>query len=189
MAFAQHARDVAALVSALATNTLDQKIVFACEILIKALRERKPVLIFGNGGSASDAQHIAGELVGRFFRERRAFNVIALPSNIAVLTAWSNDYDYQTVFSRQVEAHGQVGGVAWGLSTSGNSTNVLKALEVARSMGMATVGFTGEGGGRMASLCDVLLDVPSKITPRVQELHVILYHYICDKVEADLTSL
>jgi len=171
--FAQHAQAIAKLIGDLSTGPLDKSITRTTDLLVSALKARKPVLVFGNGGSASDAQHIAGELVGRFFKERRAFNVIALSSNTSVLTAWANDY---------------AGGIAWGISTSGNSKNVLRALETARTMNMHTLGLAGEGGGKMAPLCDVLLDVPSRITPRVQELHVILYHYICEQVETALSA-
>ena len=155
----------------------------AVDALATALIGRLPVLVCGNGGSASDAQHIAGELVGRFLVERRALNVIALSANSSVLTAWSNDYDYASVFARQVEAHGQAGGIVWGISTSGNSANVVAAFEAAKSMSMTTIGLTGEGGGRMAPLSDILIDVPSRVTPRIQELHIALYHFICAKVE------
>lgn len=160
----------------------------AVAVLVGALRNRKPVLVCGNGGSASDAMHIAGELVGRFLKERPAQNVIALAANPSVLTAWSNDYSYETVFSRQVEAHGCAGGVIWGISTSGNSSNVVRALEAGRGLGMATIGLTGQGGGRMAALSDVLIDVPSGCTPRIQEMHVLLYHYICERVEEQLLN-
>ncbi|MBP2294256.1 D-sedoheptulose-7-phosphate isomerase [Azospirillum rugosum] len=155
----------------------------AVDVLAKALDRRLPVLVCGNGGSSSDAMHIAGELVGRFLVERRALNVMALSANTSVLTAWSNDYDYNSVFSRQVEAHGQPGGVVWGISTSGNSGNVIAAFEKAKAMSMTTIALTGEGGGRMAALSDVLLAVPSRVTPRIQELHIALYHFICAKVE------
>ena len=149
-----------------------------------ALRAGKPLLVCGNGGSAADAQHIVGEMVGRFLKERRALKAVCLSSNPAVLTAWSNDYSYETVFSRQVEAYGERGGVLLGLSTSGKSANVVRALEVARGLGMTTIGLTGQGGGKMAPLCDHLFDVPSKATPAIQQVHLCLYHYFCAAVEA-----
>jgi D-sedoheptulose 7-phosphate isomerase len=186
--FVRHIRATTDLIGTLSSGAIEKSVARATEMLVAALKDRKPVLVFGNGGSSSDAHHIAGELVGRFFKERRAFNVIALSSNTSVLTAWSNDYDYESVFARQVEAHGQVGGVAWGISTSGNSANVVRALEAARATSMNTFGLTGEGGGKMAPFCDVLIDVPSRITPRVQELHAILYHYICEQVETALSA-
>jgi D-sedoheptulose 7-phosphate isomerase len=148
-----------------------------------ALRADRPLLVCGNGGSAADAQHIVGEMVGRFLKERRALRAICLSSNPAVLTAWSNDYGYDTVFSRQVEAYGQEGGVLLGLSTSGNSRNVVLALEAARARGMATIGMTGQGGGAMAALCDHLFAVPSTLTPAVQQVHLCLYHCFCAAVE------
>ncbi|HEY0836693.1 MAG TPA: SIS domain-containing protein [Azospirillum sp.] len=153
-----------------------------------ALGAGKPLLVCGNGGSASDAQHITGELVGRFLKERRGLNAICLSSNPAVLTAWANDYSYETVFSRQVEAYGQPGGVLFGLSTSGNSPNVVEAFTVARAMGMTTVAMTGEGGGRLRALSDLLIDVPSRHTPLIQQAHICLYHYICEQVEARLAG-
>lgn len=151
-----------------------------------ALGANKALLVCGNGGSASDAQHITGELVGRFLKERRGLKAICLSSNPAVLTAWSNDYSYDTVFSRQTEAYGEPGGVILGISTSGNSRNVIAAFEVAKSLGMTTIALTGEGGGRMAALSDILLDVPSRSTPLIQQVHICLYHYLCEQVEARL---
>jgi len=150
---------------------------------VAALSAGKPLLVCGNGGSAADAQHIVGEMVGRFLKERRALRAICLSSNPAVLTAWSNDYSFATVFSRQVEAYGEAGGVILGLSTSGNSENVVRAFETARGMGMAVIGLTGQGGGRMAALCDHLLAVPSRSTPAIQQVHLALYHCYCAAVE------
>jgi D-sedoheptulose 7-phosphate isomerase len=151
-----------------------------------ALGTNKALLVCGNGGSASDAQHITGELVGRFLKERRGLKAICLSSNPAVLTAWSNDYSYDTVFSRQTEAYGEPGGIILGISTSGNSRNVIAAFEVAKSLGMTTIALTGEGGGKMAELSDILLDVPSRSTPLIQQVHICLYHYLCEQVEARL---
>jgi D-sedoheptulose 7-phosphate isomerase len=146
------------------------------------------LLVFGNGGSSADAQHICGELVGRFMHERKALPAIALPANQAILTAWSNDYSFDTVFSRQVEGLGRPGDVAWGISTSGNSSNVVEALKVARERGLSNIGLTGEGGGRMAQWCDVLMAVPLTETPRIQEIHLVTYHAICAAVERRLVS-
>ena len=160
----------------------------AIEIIANALSVNKPLLLCGNGGSASDAMHITGELVGRFLQERRALNCICLASNPSVLTAWANDYSYDTVFSRQVEAYGGVGGALLGISTSGNSKNVIEAFKCARGMGIATIALTGEGGGELASLSDVLIDVPSRSTPLIQQVHICLYHYICEKVEERLSA-
>ncbi len=160
----------------------------AIDAMVGSLGAGHPMLVCGNGGSASDAMHIAGELVGRFLKERKALNCICLSSNPSVLTAWSNDYSYETVFSRQVEAYGAAGGVILGISTSGNSANVVEAFRVAKAMGMTTIGLTGEGGGKMAELCDILVDVPSRSTPMIQQVHICIYHYICEQVEARLAD-
>src|SRR5580658_1918502 len=151
-----------------------------------ALGAGKPLLICGNGGSASDAMHITGELVGRFLLERKALKAICLSSNPAVLTAWANDYSFETVFSRQVEAYGEPGAAILGISTSGNSKNVIEAFKQARSMGMTTIALTGEGGGRLAPWTDYLFAVPSKSTPMIQQVHVCLYHYLCEAIERTL---
>lgn len=160
----------------------------AVDVVAEALGQDLPLLVCGNGGSAADAMHITGELVGRFLKERRGLNAICLAANPAVLTAWANDYDYDTVFSRQVEAYGRPGGVLLALSTSGNSENVVRALEAARAGGLATIGLSGAGGGRMAAYCDVLLDVPSRHTPEIQQVHLALYHHLCEAVEARLAD-
>ena len=169
-------------------NGLGERVEAAIRVLVDALRRGHPLLICGNGGSAADALHISGELVGRFLLERRALNVICLNANPSIMTAWANDCEYATVFSRQVEAHGVPGGVFWGISTSGNSENVVLAMQKAREADMRTVSLTGETGGRMTPLSDVLLNVPSNSTPRIQELHLPIYHYICEQVEARLSK-
>ncbi|MFN9092468.1 MAG: SIS domain-containing protein [Alphaproteobacteria bacterium] len=156
----------------------------AISCCVVALRSGLPMLVCGNGGSAADAQHIAGELVGRFLRARKALNVRALTTDTSVITAWANDVNYETVFSRQVEAYGQEGGILLALSTSGASRNVLAAAEAARRLGMTVVALTGEAGGPLKSLADVAIAVPSKETPRIQEMHMMLYHYLCERVEA-----
>jgi D-sedoheptulose 7-phosphate isomerase len=160
----------------------------ACAAIIGLLSQHKPLMVCGNGGSASDAMHIAGEFVGRFQRERRAINCICLTSNAAVLTAWANDYSYETVFARQVEAYGRNGGVLLGISTSGNSANVVEAFKTARALSVVTVGLTGEGGGKLAPLSDILIDVPSRRTPIIQQLHICIYHYLCERIEAALAT-
>lgn len=166
----------------------DDRVEQAAALVTAALGAGRALLVCGNGGSASDAQHITGELVGRFLKERRGLKAICLSSNAAVLTAWANDYDYETVFSRQVEAYGEPGGVLLGISTSGNSANVVRAFEAARAAGMATIALTGEGGGKLAALSDVLLDVPSRHTPLIQQAHICLYHFLCEQVEARLAA-
>jgi len=177
--FAATARDL----TAAASSGLDEPVAAAIEAIATAVEARKPLLLCGNGGSAADAMHIAGELVGRYKRERRGLMAIALGADAAVTTAWSNDYDFDTVFERQVEALGAADGVVWGLSTSGNSENVLRALKKARAMRMTTIVLTGAGGGRLAVETDILIPVPSTDTPRIQELHTCVYHYICEQVE------
>jgi D-sedoheptulose 7-phosphate isomerase len=158
----------------------------ALDAVTGALGAGKPLLVCGNGGSASDAMHITGELVGRFLKERRALNAICLSSNPAVLTAWANDYSYDEVFSRQVEAYGQPGAALIGISTSGNSRNVVAAFDRARAMKMVTVALTGEGGGALAGRSDFLFAVPSRSTPLIQQVHICLYHYLCEAIEATL---
>lgn len=144
------------------------------------------VLIFGNGGSAADSQHIAAELVGRFSKERRALPAIALTVNTSNLTAISNDYSYEDVFARQVEALGRPGDVAVGISTSGNSPNVVKALERAKAIGLSTEAWTGQRGGKCAQMAGIAFKAPSNDTPRIQELHITVGHVVCDLVEQAL---
>lgn len=163
-----------------------EKLAAAVAAIAACYREGGKVLVFGNGGSAADAQHICGELVGRFKLERKALSAIALSTDTSILTAWSNDYDFETVFLRQVEAHGKPGDIAWGLSTSGNSPNVVAALKRAKHLGLKTIAMTGSGGGRCAEFSDILLSVATKDTPHVQEAHVIGYHIICRLVEEGL---
>lgn len=184
-AYLDHSIDV---LRRLRDGGVDARVEEAAALVTAALGAGKALLVCGNGGSASDAQHITGELVGRFLKERRGLKAICLSSNAAVLTAWANDYDYETVFSRQVEAYGEPGGVLLGISTSGNSANVVKAFEAARAAGMKTVALTGEGGGKLAALSDVLLDVPSRHTPLIQQAHICLYHFLCEQVEARLAA-
>lgn len=175
--------------AALKAHDLSGAIERAIDIIVAALAEGKPMLVCGNGGSAADAQHIAGELVGRFLRERKAYNVIALGTDTSVVTAWSNDYSFESLFARQVEAHGSKGAVLLAISTSGNSKNVLAAAEVARQQGMTVIALTGEGGGKLAPLADVLLDVPSRFTPVIQQGHLCLYHYLCGAIEERLVGM
>ncbi|HVA16025.1 MAG TPA: SIS domain-containing protein, partial [Stellaceae bacterium] len=153
-----------------------------------ALAANKPLLVCGNGGSATDSMHIAGELVGRFLKERRALNVIALAADPAFITAWSNDVGYDDIFARQVEAYGAPGGVLLGISTSGNSKNVIAAITMAAGKGMRTIGMTGHAGGSLGPLVDILLDVPSRSTPLIQQAHICLYHFICAEVEERIAA-
>ena len=178
----------AAALSAMAERDLSAEMERAVAAIVSALSQGKALLVCGNGGSASDAIHIAGELVGRFLRERKAYNVIALPANAAVLTAWGNDYGFDTVFSRQVEAHGAPGAVLLAISTSGNSQSILAAAEQARAMDMTVIAMTGDTGGKLAPLADILLNVPSTSTPIIQQGHLCLYHHLCEVVEARLSD-
>jgi D-sedoheptulose 7-phosphate isomerase len=150
------------------------------------LRAGGKILTFGNGGSAADAQHLAGELVGRFLRDRGALSAIALTTDASVTTAIANDTGYDAVFRRQVEAHGRAGDVAVGITTSGRSPNVVQALQLARERGLVTVGLTGGGGGRLAGAVDYLIDVPHKETARIQEVHVMVVHILCQIVEEEM---
>jgi D-sedoheptulose 7-phosphate isomerase len=176
--------------AATVTRTLGQlsgRIAAAVELIVESYKSGGGVLLFGNGGSAADAQHIAGELVGRFLKERRALRAEALCANTSVLTCLANDYELGIVFARQIEANGRRGDVAVGLTTSGNSVNVVAGLAKAREIGMKTIALTGRGGGKCAAVADVLLDVPSDSTPRIQEAHMVIYHTICELVEAAFT--
>lgn len=169
---------------AAAAAAIDEaKVERAVTAIHAALAADKPLLICGNGGSAADAMHIAGELVGRYKAERRALRAMALAADPAVLTAWSNDYSYDTVFARQVEAFGEAGGVLLALSTSGNSKNVIAAAEAARKRAMTVIALTGSGG-KLGAKADILLAAPSAETPLIQQVHICLYHYICAEVEA-----
>ena len=152
----------------------------------EALRRGNKVLFAGNGGSAADAQHLAGELVSRFAYDRPGLAAFALTTDTSVLTAIGNDYGYEHLFARQVQAVGVAGDVFFGISTSGRSPNILAAMRMAREKGMVTVGLTGRLGGQMPDLCDVLLRVPSDSTPRIQEGHIAMGHAICQIIEATL---
>lgn len=151
----------------------------------EALKAGNKVLFCGNGGSAADAQHLAAELIGRFQKERRSLASIALTTDTSILTAVANDYGYDEVFARQVEGLGRSGDVLIGISTSGNSANVVKAALKARDTGMHTIAFTGEGGGKLKDICDITFAVPSKVTARIQEMHIMVGHIICELVEEE----
>jgi D-sedoheptulose 7-phosphate isomerase len=158
----------------------------AAEVVIAALKAGRTIFFCGNGGSSSDAAHLAAELSGRFLIDRTSLPAVALGMNNSSLTAIGNDFGYENVFSRELDGLGRAGDVLVGITTSGNSANVLKALGVARTKGMATIGLTGQGGGKMKPLCDVCLCVPSASTPRVQEMHIVAGHLICELAEAAL---
>lgn len=180
--FEQTARNFDALCATAYPSQVER----AIDLLVERLSAGNKLLVCGNGGSAADAMHIAAELVGRFLEDRRPFPAIALTANSPIITALGNDYSYDTVFSRQVEALAQAGDLVWGISTSGNSKNVIEALRVARSKNARTIGLTGNGGGAMAEHSDVLMAVPLSDTPRIQEVHLATYHAICEAVEARL---
>ncbi len=158
----------------------------AAREMARALRAGNKILIFGNGGSAADAQHIAGELVVRFFAERRGLPAIALTTDTSVLTAIGNDFGFEQVFSRQVEALGRAGDVALAISTSGNSPNVLRGVEKARALGLITIALTGSDGGLLGKLVDCHINVRHPSTPRVQEVHSMVGHILCQLVEDEL---
>lgn len=159
-----------------------------CDTIVSTMRDGKKILVMGNGGSAADAQHMAAEFVGRFLLERKALPAIALTTDTSILTAVGNDYGFDQVFSRQIQALAVPGDLVFGISTSGNSENVLKALHAAEEIGCKTVGLLGKRGGAIAAAVDLNLTVPVQETPRVQEAHLTIIHIICDLVEKELFS-
>lgn len=152
-------------------------------IAINALKKGNKILVFGNGGSAADAQHFAAELTGRYKKERRGLPAIALTTDTSAITAIGNDYGYDRVFDRQVEALAQKGDILIGISTSGNSQNVLNAFKVGSELGCTNIGFSGRDGGKMNDFCQINLIAPSNDTPRIQEVHIFLVHTLCDLIE------
>lgn len=158
----------------------------AAQAMTAAFRAGGKVLFCGNGGSAADAQHIAAELSGRFYRDRPPLYAEALHVNSSFVTAVANDYGYEDVFARMVEAAGRPGDILVAFSTSGNSPNILKAVQMGREKGMTIIGFTGASGGKMADFCDILLNVPSTDTPRIQESHILIGHILCQIVEQQI---
>ena len=160
-----------------------EDILQAVDLCQDALDSGHKIFLCGNGGSAADCQHLAAELVVRFTRERQGLPAIALTTDTSILTACGNDYGYDRVFSRQVEALGRMGDVLLAFSTSGNSVNVLAAVRRAQEAGMFTIGFTGSKGGEMAELCEICITVPSTVTARIQECHILLGHWLCDELE------
>ena len=150
---------------------------------VRACHGQRKVLIAGNGGSAADAQHFAGELVSRFYFDRPALAAIALTTDSSILTAVGNDYGYEDVFARQIQALGQPGDVFIAISTSGNSPNILKAIDTAKARGLTVIGLTGKSGGKMKPLCDICICAPSDSTPRIQECHLVIEHTLCACIE------
>jgi len=171
---------------ALAETAETQKIYRAAEIIAEALKKGNKVVLFGNGGSAADAQHIACEFVGRFMKERKSLPAISLTTNTSCITAIANDYSYENVFERQVEAFVKHGDVVIGISTSGKSKSVIKGVLRAKELGAFTVGLTGKSGGELANVVDLCINVPSDSTPRIQEAHITIGHIISEIVENEL---
>lgn len=167
-------------------DTLLAQIAKAAEVTAEALKKGNKVLFCGNGGSAADAQHIAAELSGRFYTDRPPLYAEALHVNSSYMTAVANDYSYDVVYSRMIQGCGRSGDVLFAISTSGNSKNILAAVEEAGKRGMITIGMTGSGGGKMNGLCDIMLKVPSNDTPRIQESHILIGHIICQIIEEQL---
>lgn len=162
------------------------KIMEAAKRIITAYRKGNKVLLFGNGGSACDASHLAAELVNRYKKDREGLPAIALATDMAVVTSISNDYDYTDLFSRQIKAIGHKGDIAIAISTSGNSPNVLKAVQVAKEKGLITIGFAGKDGGKLAGLVDYSFIIPSNNTARIQEAHITLGHLLCELIEDEM---
>jgi len=167
----------------LANNELLELILEASLACIRVLKSGGKIILFGNGGSAADAQHIAAELIGRYLRDRRALAAFALTTNTSSLTAIANDYTYEQVFSRQIEAIGKKGDIAIGISTSGNSKNVIQALLEAKKQGLVTIGMTGSSGGILKHETDYCVCIPSDHTPRIQEAHIAVGHILCEIIE------
>jgi len=175
--------EVARELSRLATN-----VSHAVDMICSSLSAGGQLMIAGNGGSAADAQHIAAELTGRFKRERQPLRALALHGNTSALTAIGNDYGYDLVFARELTAHARPGDVFLAISTSGNSPNILRAIDAARKCNVRVIGLTGQSGGRMIAVCDLCLCAPSKSTPRIQEMHITIGHTICELLEEMLAE-
>lgn len=170
-------------------EVLDFKVTAAIDLVTSSLRAKKKLMICGNGGSAADAQHLAAEFTGRFIKDRIPLAAIALTTDSSALTCISNDYSYREVFSRQLLALGQAGDCLLAISTSGNSDNVLAAVEEANRIGVETIGLLGRDGGQLAKLCGLSIIVPSEVTARIQEAHILIGHTICGGVEIDLGAV
>ncbi|WP_263385211.1 D-sedoheptulose 7-phosphate isomerase [Granulicella arctica] len=179
----QLAQSIATMQSVLADPQITDTIVTIAEITAKAMLDGRKLMIAGNGGSAADAQHLVAEFVARLTVNRPALRAVALTVDSSIITAIGNDFGYDDVFARQIEALGQPGDIFLGISTSGNSKNIIKALHLAREMGITTVGFTGNGGGKMLDICDHNVIIPSDVTMNIQESHIALEHIYCMLVE------
>lgn len=186
-------RSVLAVHAGLVAKVLEDKTLIdnaaaAAEALIECLQSGGKIMICGDGGSAADSQHFSAELVGRFIAERKGLPCLALTTDTSILTAWANDYDFDSVFARQVQALGKSGDVLVGLSTSGNSRNVVEAVKTASGIGIRTIGLLGRDGGKLAGLVDIAVVVPHEETARVQEIHQLIYHSWCAEIDDVLTS-
>ena len=168
------------------SSCLSSDIIECVDIIIKSLKKGKKIILFGNGGSAADAQHIAAEFIGRFNLERKSLPAIALTTDSSILTSLSNDYSFETVFERQCESLVSKGDIIFGISTSGNSKNVLNGLKISKKLGGITIGLLGNEGGKIKKIVDYSLIVNSKSTPRIQEVHRVVSHLICDLVEKNV---
>lgn len=168
-------------------ETMEESLVQASQLAVETLKNGNKILLCGNGGSAADAQHIAAELTGRYKTERRGLPGIALTTDTSALTAIGNDYGYDRVFDRQVEALANKGDLIIGISTSGNSKNIVSALKLGRELGCKTLGFSGRDGGAMNEVCNINLIVPSNNTPRIQEMHILFGHTICQIIDNELS--
>ena len=174
--------------SQMSMDNLSDDIEIAAKICITTLKNNGKIILFGNGGSAADAQHIAAELVGRYIIERHGLAAIALTTDTSILTAIGNDYGYEDIFSRQIEALANPEDVVIGLSTGGTSKNVIKGIKLAKNTGCNIIGFSGKDGGKMNSICDVNILVPSNDTPRIQEMHILIGHTLCHLIDYALTN-
>lgn len=181
MVFLKNAADHKALIDQL--ELLDETVYKAAVLIAGTFRSGGKLIICGNGGSAADAQHMAAELSGRYLKDRKALDAVALSCNSSAITAIANDYSFGDVFARQVEAHGKKGDVLLAISTSGNSLNIINAVSTARENGLATIGLTGLVGGKMREMIDLVISVPSSSTPRIQEAHLLIEHSICEIIE------
>jgi D-sedoheptulose 7-phosphate isomerase len=184
---AKRLEESARIKNAVARSMIDE-IECMVNLIVMAYKAGGKVVLCGNGGSAADAQHIAGELVGQFMLKRQAFPAIALTTNTSILSAVANDYGYEAIFSRQIEALVTEKDVVVAISTSGNSPNVVEAIEMAKAKGAKTIGLTGGNGGKLAKIADLVLTVPSDATPRIQEAHVTIGHIVCELVERELSG-
>jgi len=167
-------------------NSLQNDIELACKLVVETIKSGNKILLFGNGGSAADAQHIAAEFTGRYKTERKALPAIALTTDTSAITAIANDYGYDRVFDRQVKALANKGDLLIGISTSGNSTNVLRGFEIGKELGCKTIGLTGKNGGKFSVSCNLNIVVPSNDTARIQEMHILIGHIICQVIDDNI---